>query len=82
MAHRTTHLRLLENEDGSILIIDEGWKSGVKMSHYINAAMFQRAENDQREAALMFRQLSQFLTKHRALRQEKTSAKAQKKQDA
>lgn len=82
MAHRTTHLRLLENEDGSILIIDEGWKSGVKMSHYINAAMFERAERDGREAALMFRQLSQFLTKHRALRKEKASAKAKKEQSA
>ena len=67
MSYRTSHLRLLQNEDGSILVIDEGWKTGVKMSFHVNAEMFERAMSDEREAAMMFRQFARFLTKHRDL---------------
>lgn len=64
--YTATGLRILRSPDGSLLIADAGWKTGVKMSFHLNAEMLNRAQDD-REAALMFRQLCRFLQKHHDL---------------
>lgn len=55
-----TGLRVLGAQDGSLMIVDKG---RVKMSFHITAHMLERAVDD-REAALMFRQLAAFFKRH------------------
>lgn len=65
MAFRSTGLRIMENNEGSLLIVSQNGK----MSFEVTDEMFRRADGSEREAALIFRQLSHFILQVRDLRE-------------
>lgn len=77
MAFRSTGLRVLEDTEGALLISDGGWKTSAGMSFSLTLEMLERAAGSDREAAMMFKQFSSFILKHRAIRKEKASQHAE-----
>lgn len=77
MTHQNFHstgLRILQGDNGDIIISDAGWKTGVKMSHTIHWEKLAEAMDDEREATIMIRHLFNFLKRHRALSQAQSQA--------